>query len=157
MERVQRDEEDMHGDGLSGAMSDSEVDEGSHDNQPAEDSGEHLRKKGRSNETHHTKSKPIWEDYKFFALTTTEGFLVNFTPDGSSAAKSGRQEYEVDKTQGKIEVMVIFVTSVIDSFQSTQTARKETLTTHAGQSERETDTEMEKFCVAMDNYFTLPH
>eukprot|EP00957_Ditylum_brightwellii_P170747 12996419-Ditylum_brightwellii.AAC.1 len=28
---------------------------------------------------------------------------------------------------------------------------------HAGKSEREADTDMEKFCVAMGNYFTLPH
>ena len=63
------------------------------------------------------KNKPIREGYKFFALTTTEGFLVNFTPDERSAAKSGRQEYEVDKAQGKIEAMFIFVTSVIDAFQ----------------------------------------
>eukprot|EP00957_Ditylum_brightwellii_P175453 13357293-Ditylum_brightwellii.AAC.1 len=54
---------------------------------------------GRSNETHLIKNKPIQEGYKFFALTTTEGFLVNFTPDGRLAAKSGRQEYEVDKTK----------------------------------------------------------
>eukprot|EP00957_Ditylum_brightwellii_P193987 14774053-Ditylum_brightwellii.AAC.1 len=53
--------------------------------------------------------------------------------------------------------MVIFVTSVIDAFRSTQTARKETLTTRAGQSEKDTDTDMEKFLVAMDNYFTLHH
>eukprot|EP00957_Ditylum_brightwellii_P181492 13824822-Ditylum_brightwellii.AAC.1 len=38
-----------------------------------------------------------------------------------------------------------------------KTARKEKLTMCAGQSERETGTEMEKFCVVMDNYFTLPH
>ena len=62
------------------------------------------------------KNKPIREGYKFFALITTEGFLVNFTPDGRSVAKSGRQEYEVNKTQGKIEAMVIFVTSIIDTF-----------------------------------------
>eukprot|EP00957_Ditylum_brightwellii_P052903 4011175-Ditylum_brightwellii.AAC.1 len=54
---------------------------------------------GRSNETHRIKNKHIREGYKFFALTTTDGFLVNLTPDGRSAAKSGRQEYEVDKTQ----------------------------------------------------------
>eukprot|EP00957_Ditylum_brightwellii_P154626 11768405-Ditylum_brightwellii.AAC.1 len=54
---------------------------------------------GRSNETHRMKNKPIWEGYKFFALTPTEGFLINFTPDRRSAAKSGRQEYEVNKTQ----------------------------------------------------------
>eukprot|EP00957_Ditylum_brightwellii_P035533 2693917-Ditylum_brightwellii.AAC.1 len=116
-----------------------------------------IRFSGRSNETHHMKNKPIQEGYKFFALTKTEGFLFNFTPDRRSAAKSGRQKYEVNKTQGKIESMVIFVTSVIDAFQSTQTARKKTLTTCAGQSERETDTNMEKFCVATDNYFTLYH
>eukprot|EP00957_Ditylum_brightwellii_P150968 11495273-Ditylum_brightwellii.AAC.1 len=45
IERVQRDEEDMHGDDLSGVMSDDDDDEGSHDNQPAEDSDEHPRKK----------------------------------------------------------------------------------------------------------------
>eukprot|EP00957_Ditylum_brightwellii_P145621 11087665-Ditylum_brightwellii.AAC.1 len=53
--------------------------------------------------------------------------------------------------------MVIFVTSIIDTIQSTQTARKKTLTIHVGQSKRETDTDMEKFYVAMDNYFILPH
>eukprot|EP00957_Ditylum_brightwellii_P028804 2176174-Ditylum_brightwellii.AAC.1 len=41
MERVQRNEEDMHGDHLS----DSDDDEGSHDDQPAEDSDEYPRKK----------------------------------------------------------------------------------------------------------------
>eukprot|EP00957_Ditylum_brightwellii_P199213 15186483-Ditylum_brightwellii.AAC.1 len=92
MERVQRDEEDMHCDDLSRVISDSDDDEDSHDYQPAKDSG-------RSNETHCIKNRPIQDDYKFFALTTTEGFLVNFTPDERSAAKSGRQEYEVDKTQ----------------------------------------------------------
>eukprot|EP00957_Ditylum_brightwellii_P055918 4237279-Ditylum_brightwellii.AAC.1 len=54
---------------------------------------------GRSIETHCMKNKIIWEGYKFFAQTTTEGFLVNFTPDKRSAAKSGRQDYEVNKTQ----------------------------------------------------------
>eukprot|EP00957_Ditylum_brightwellii_P080989 6160492-Ditylum_brightwellii.AAC.1 len=38
-----------------------------------------------------------------------------------------------------------------------KTTWKEKLATHAGQSEKETDIEMEKFCVAMDNYFALPH
>eukprot|EP00957_Ditylum_brightwellii_P135400 10324254-Ditylum_brightwellii.AAC.1 len=71
------------------------------------------------------KNKTIQEGCKFFALTTTEGFLVNFTHDGRSVAKSGRQEYELNKIQG--------------------------------QSERETDTDMKKFCVTMDNYFTCSH
>eukprot|EP00957_Ditylum_brightwellii_P042560 3222758-Ditylum_brightwellii.AAC.1 len=53
----------------------------------------------RSNETHCIKKKPIQEGYKFFALITAEEFLINFTPDGRSTTKSGRQEYEVDKTQ----------------------------------------------------------
>eukprot|EP00957_Ditylum_brightwellii_P161018 12258812-Ditylum_brightwellii.AAC.1 len=35
----------MHGDDLSGVISDDDDDEGSHDNQPAEDCDEHPRKK----------------------------------------------------------------------------------------------------------------
>eukprot|EP00957_Ditylum_brightwellii_P146176 11130132-Ditylum_brightwellii.AAC.1 len=58
-----------------------------------------IRFSSRSNETHHMKNKYIQEGYKFFALITTEGFLVNFNPNGRSATKSGRQEYEVNKTQ----------------------------------------------------------
>eukprot|EP00957_Ditylum_brightwellii_P180812 13774739-Ditylum_brightwellii.AAC.1 len=45
MGRAQRDEEDMHGDDLSGVMSDADDDEGSHDNQPVEEGDEHPRKK----------------------------------------------------------------------------------------------------------------
>eukprot|EP00957_Ditylum_brightwellii_P020413 1539369-Ditylum_brightwellii.AAC.1 len=58
----------------------------------------------------------VADPYDFFALTTAEEFLANFTPNERSAAKFGRQEYEVDKTQGKTEAMVIFGTSVIDAF-----------------------------------------
>eukprot|EP00957_Ditylum_brightwellii_P140496 10704061-Ditylum_brightwellii.AAC.1 len=57
---------------------------------------------GRSSEIHHIKNKPIKESYKFFALTTSQGFVANFTPDGKSASKSGRQEYSVNKETGKI-------------------------------------------------------
>eukprot|EP00957_Ditylum_brightwellii_P041312 3127548-Ditylum_brightwellii.AAC.1 len=45
MDKVQRDEEDMHGNDLFADISDEDEDEGSRDNQPAEDSGEHPRKK----------------------------------------------------------------------------------------------------------------
>eukprot|EP00957_Ditylum_brightwellii_P183391 13969442-Ditylum_brightwellii.AAC.1 len=58
-----------------------------------------IRFSGRLNETHCMKNKPIREEYKFFTLTTTDGVLVNLTPDRISTTKSGRQEYEVNKTQ----------------------------------------------------------
>ena len=51
-----------------------------------------IRFFGRSSETHRMKNKPIKEGYKFFVLATKEGYIVNFTPDGRRAAKTGEQE-----------------------------------------------------------------
>ena len=72
-----------------------------------------MRFAGRSLETHHMKNKPIGEGYKFFCLATKEGYIINFTPNGRTAAKSQTQEYKADKKFGKIESMIIHVLSVI--------------------------------------------
>ena len=49
-----------------------------------------IRFEGRSKETHRIKNKPIGEGYKFFVLATSSGFVVNFTPDGRTAAKNNQ-------------------------------------------------------------------
>ena len=72
-----------------------------------------IRFFGRSVETHRMKNKPIKEGYNFFVLTTKTGYVVNFTPDGRTAATKDRQEYKVDKTMGKIETMIMFVLLII--------------------------------------------
>ena len=40
-----------------------------------------IRFMGRSHQTHCIKNKPIREGFKFFVLATTNGYVVNFTPD----------------------------------------------------------------------------
>ena len=71
---------------------------------------------GKSLETHRMKNKPIKEGYKFFVLSTINGFIVNFTPDGRTAARKENQEYENVKNKGKIESMILFVCGIIDLF-----------------------------------------
>ncbi len=51
------------------------------------------------------KNKPIKEGYNFFVLTTKTGYVVNFTSDGRTATTKDRQEYEVDRTMGKLEIL----------------------------------------------------
>ena len=122
-----------------------------------------IRFCGRSAETHRIKNKPIGEGYNFFVLTTYDGFVVNFTPDGRSASKTNRQEYESDKGLGKIESMIQFVSKVLNRFRQTQQDRikkfKERNWTRGKFDETKcTDYThpMKKFCLALDNYFTLP-
>ena len=117
-----------------------------------------IRAMGKSIETHRMKNKPIGEGYKYFVLATTRGFTVNFTPDGRSAEKNGKQEYEMDKTKGKIECMVNHVTKVIDKFRARQKERIQNLRTSTRNSNSKLFDEkmMDKFIVAMDNYFTRP-
>eukprot|EP00957_Ditylum_brightwellii_P084743 6443912-Ditylum_brightwellii.AAC.1 len=78
---------------------------------------------GRSSETHHMKNKPIKDVFKFFTLCTYQGFCINFTPHDRTVAEQGRQEYAVKKSDGKIAVMVDFVTGVIDRFHDKQDGR----------------------------------
>ena len=115
-----------------------------------------IRFMGRSSETHRMKNKPIKEGFKFFTLCTSQGFCVHFTPHGRTAANQGRQEYAVKKSDGKIAVMVEFITSIIDRFREKQFQRNLKKATRYEAEVRKDDVEMEKFCLAMDNYFTLP-
>ena len=120
-----------------------------------------IRFMGRSNQTHRIKNKPISEGYKFFVLATSNGFIVNFTPDGRSAAKNDGQEYNEDKDGGKIQSMIKHVVSIIDRLKDKQKRRLRssyrrvsTRTNDAPQflSEQPQD----NLVIAMDNYFTLP-
>ena len=67
---------------------------------------------GQSAETHQIKNKPIGEGYTCFSLTTYDGFVVNFTPNGRSDSKTNRQKYESNKGLGKIESLIQFVAKV---------------------------------------------
>ena len=71
------------------------------------------------------------------------------------------QEYEVDKVTGKIEAMILFVTSIIDTHRKLQ---KERLSLYGRIKKSEYHEKqyediaypMDRFCLALDNYFTLP-
>ena len=120
-----------------------------------------IRFMGRSKETHRIKNKPIGEGFKFFVLATSDGFVVNFTPDGRSAAKNNELEYEEDKSLGKIESMILHVLSVIDRLKEKQKKRINTkynqISTRGNNVEQfESEPSQEAFIIAMDNYFTLP-
>eukprot|EP00957_Ditylum_brightwellii_P017651 1329736-Ditylum_brightwellii.AAC.1 len=52
--------------------------------------------------------------------------------------------------------MVDFVTSIIDRFRDKQSQRNLKKGTWYEAEVRRDDVEMEKFCLVMDNYFTLP-
>ena len=118
-----------------------------------------IRFFGRSYETHRMKNKPIKEGYKFFVLTTKDGFIVNFTPDGRRAAKAGEQEYVEDKSLGKIESMILFMLQIIPQLKEKQLSRlrtKNKIATRSNTNEMFDEEMMGTFCLAMDNYFTLP-
>eukprot|EP00957_Ditylum_brightwellii_P073648 5596108-Ditylum_brightwellii.AAC.1 len=115
-----------------------------------------IRFSRRSLETHQIKNKPIGGGCKFCALTTLQGFVANFTSDGRTASKSGRQESSANNSDGEIEPMILFVTSVIDNFREKQKQRLDKTATRVRENEREADVKMDKFYMAMDNYFTLP-
>ena len=119
-----------------------------------------IRFFGRSLETHRMKNKPIKEGYKFFVLATKEGYILNFTPDGRKAARVGEQEYENDRNFGKVESMILFLINIIDSLKKRQLERiKNSVnkrTTRGSDEARFDEKMMGTFCLAMDNYFTLP-
>ena len=120
-----------------------------------------VRFSGRSVETHRIKNKPIGEGFKFFVLSTSEGYVVNFTPDGRRAAKTNQLEYNEDKTLGKIETMTLHVISVIDRLKNSQKERLKNRYNKRSTRSNEIDPYMaenpqKQFILAMDNYFTLP-
>eukprot|EP00957_Ditylum_brightwellii_P143020 10897808-Ditylum_brightwellii.AAC.1 len=123
---------------------DSDVDGGDQERNGKEGTCLSLDKKmihfqGQSSETHCMKNKPISDGYKFFTLTTTNRFVVNFNPDGRTAAKTGNQKYSVNSTGGKIESMDSFVTSIVGRFWDKQKERVDKLATRASNMEREVD------------------
>ena len=77
---------------------------------------------GRSIKIHQMKYKPVKEDYSLFVLTTKDGYIVNFTPDGRTATSTGTQEYVSKGVGSKIESMVMFVVSVIAYVKKKQTS-----------------------------------
>eukprot|EP00957_Ditylum_brightwellii_P046846 3555669-Ditylum_brightwellii.AAC.1 len=93
---------------------------------------------GRSSETHCMRNKPIKEGSKFFNLCTYQGVFINFTPHGRAAAEQGRQEYAVKKFREKQDGRM-----VKKGIQSVEEERKDYM-------------QMDKFCLAIGNYFTLP-
>ena len=121
-----------------------------------------VRFMGRSSETHRIKNKPIVEGYKLFTLTTHHCFIVNFTLDGRTAAKGKNkksvQEYAM-AGNGKIESMILHVIAVIDRLKERQLRRFRTYprATRNNDNTPCTEKQMTTFCIAMDNYFTLPH
>eukprot|EP00957_Ditylum_brightwellii_P171696 13071207-Ditylum_brightwellii.AAC.1 len=145
MDWVQAEEEEQNMDEFSVDMSDgdaNDVEGGEQEKNDKEGTCLFLDEmmmpfQGQSSETHCMKNKPISEGYKFFTLTTTNGFVVNFTPDGRTTAKTGKQEYSGHSTGGKIESMVSFITSIVDRFQDKQKERLDKLATRASNMERE--------------------
>ena len=127
-----------------------------------------IRFAGRSNETHRIKNKPIGEGYKFFVLSTFNGFVVNFTPDGRTAARKDEQEYNSkSRGMGKTEAMILHLLEIIDKFKNKQEKRnkkrynsqkKATRTgVRSGSTELFAQESIQHvYIVAMDNYFTLP-
>eukprot|EP00957_Ditylum_brightwellii_P054492 4129202-Ditylum_brightwellii.AAC.1 len=60
-----------------------------------------VRFSGQSMEMCRIKDKPFGEVYKLFTLSTIAGYVVNFTPDGRTAAKSQQQECKTVNSAGK--------------------------------------------------------
>ena len=125
-----------------------------------------IRFRVKSNETHRIKNKPIAEGYKFFVLATREGYIVNFTPDGRSAAKDvDRMDYDsTNKHLGKIGSLVLYLCDAIILLKEQQMKRIENtlnrrITRRRGLSDKSIDSmsrSPDDFGIAMDNYFTRP-
>ena len=119
-----------------------------------------VRFSGKSIETHRIKGKPIREGYKLFVLATKNGFVVNFTPDGRTAAKKGGLEYKLGQQLGKTESMMMHLTEVIEKHKKKQKTRlvkyEKVLRSSDDTNTFDDEVLMDKFIIAMDNYFTIP-
>ena len=120
-----------------------------------------VRFSGKSEETQRLKGKPISEGYKLFVLATKDGFVVNFTPDGRTAAKKGGLEYDLSKKLGKTESMIIHLVDIIERHKEKQKTRLVNYECESRSSKTSTcfnqEKIMSKFIITMDNYFTLPN
>ena len=117
-----------------------------------------IRCLARSIETYQIKNKPIDQGYKLFALTTSKGYCINFTPDGRMAEKNGEQEFKKGNSMGKIESMVLHVTDIIESFRQKHKKRiwNKKRSTRGNKIDMCDEKYDGKYVIAMDNYFTLP-
>ena len=127
-----------------------------------------IRFMGRSLETHRMKNKPIKEGFKFFVLATIQGFVVNFSPDGRTAAKSDKVDYDINNVEfGKIGSMIMYLVDSVTKLLEKQSRRvkahcmirKTRLQKSKDTNENQFETEenmSKKFIIAMDNYFTRP-
>ena len=128
-----------------------------------------IRFMGRSRETHRMKNKPIKEGFKFFVLAITTGFVLNFSPDGRTAAKSkesNKMDYDTNSEYGKIGSMVLYLVNSILALKEKQVSRfikskKKRATRAVMKLANEKKNENvnyvnTKFIIAMDNYFTRP-
>ena len=73
------------------------------------------------------KNKPIKEGFKFFVLAISTGFVVNFSPDGRTAAKSkdkNKMDYDTTNNEyGKIGSMMLYLVESILHLKQKQVAR----------------------------------
>ena len=125
-----------------------------------------IRFCGKSNETHRIKGKPIREGYKFFVLATKQGYIVNFTPDGRSAAKDvDKMDYDsTNNYLGKIGALVLHLCDAIILLKEKQIKRiknksNQRITRNRSSSNKSIVSESrspDDFVIAMDNYFTRP-
>ena len=127
-----------------------------------------IRFSGRSVETHRIKNKPIKEGFKFFVLATKNGFVINFSPDGRTAAKKaadGKMDYEINVEHGKIGSMIMYLVESIVKLKEKQNKRitritslRTTRTNDIVEKRKILNEKMgaNSFIIAMDNYFTLP-
>ncbi len=109
---------------------------------------------GRSIETYRMKNKPISEGFKFFVLTTSSGYVINFTPDGRTAAVKNEQEYDQTKG-GKVVCLISDILVMIKHIQEEQDARNISQRLRCHQPEHSfyhKKIEQSKFCIAMDNF-----
>ena len=120
-----------------------------------------IRFMGRSGETHKMRNKPILQGFKFIVLTTIKGLILYFTPDGRKAADTkGRNEYHVKSNKLKICKIVLYLADIIKKLKEQQLKQiKNYSTTRSTRNTRapiDDETIMDKFVIAMDNFFTLP-
>ncbi len=116
-----------------------------------------IRFMGRSNQTHRVKNKPISQGFNSFVLCTYHGFVINFTPDGRAAAYTHQQEYQ-EGPEGKIASMIKHITDTIEKLKAEDNERQKIYTQKLRSSKNDGDNAITngKYCIAMDNYFTLP-
>ena len=90
-----------------------------------------IRFSGRLVKTHRIKNKLIKEGFKFFVLATKHGFVINFSPDGGTAAKKaadGKMDYEVNVDHGKIRSMIQYLVESIVKREEKQNKRHTRIT-----------------------------